>query len=277
MNSNIWKRLRRKIDIPTNEIAYLLQIPEEKYIEIETGVRQMPKKLIDSFMKIYHERKEVKGETQIKMFEVNQFLKEMNLDELKKEFGYKTNKSLALAIGIGACQIYRLKKTDKLSDNTKMKVYNFFNDPLNIVCNDKKECTVKINNKEKHETTKHTFDEGRKLVNYLLDDKKMTRKEIAKQIDVHTSTISNWASGAYGISNKNYEKLLTIANKDTENVVNTEETTENAIENNKPIDIECLQNTDERAVLLKLLDELTNENITLKTQILRYEKLIDRM
>ena len=135
---NIWKRLRRNIDIPTNEIANLLHIPEEKYIEVENEVREMPKNLIDKFMKIYHERKEIKGETQIKMFEVNQFLKTMDIIQLKKEFNYNTNKELADAIGIGASQLYKLNDVDNLSDNTKFKVYNFFNNPLNIRYIDKK-------------------------------------------------------------------------------------------------------------------------------------------
>lgn len=278
---NIWKRLRHKIDIPTNEIANLLHIPEKKYIEIESGVRQMPKNLINNFMKIYHERKEIKGETQIKMIDVNQFLQTMDLKELKKEFNYKSNKELAKAIGIGQCQIYKLKDVDTLSDNTKMKVYNFFNNPLNINCEDKTQTKTKIKIKT-NRVENHTKEQGQELINSLLNNKKMTSKEISTAIDVHNSTISNWSRGVYGMSDKNYEKLRKLANEIAD--INTNNDIENSIqplENNDSFDIQPLENnkenSDEYNTLLKLLDELTNENIMLKTQVMRYEKLIDRM
>ena len=65
------------------------------------------------------------------MFEVNQF-KNNGYNTVEKEFNYNNNKELADVIGIGASQLYKLNDVDNLSDNTKFKVYNFFNNPLNI-------------------------------------------------------------------------------------------------------------------------------------------------
>lgn len=279
---NIWKRLRHKIDIPTNEIANLLHIPEKKYIEIEKGVRQMPKNLINNFMKIYHERKEIKGETQIKMFEVNQFLKTMDLKELRKEFNYDSNEKLAKAIGIGEAMIYRLKSNlNAVSDNTKIKVYNFFNDPLNI----------QIDNK------KHTIDDSAKLVNKIMQEQGLSQTALANKIGVVSSVVSNWARGKRGMNLTNYNKLIELDNgtvpvnekniskltnldkQESINISNiiSEEEIEDINDIVSDVQEPSVEENDAIQKLNAIIDNLRNENTRIKQTISRYEKLIDRL
>lgn len=262
---SIWKRLRLKTDIMTNEIANMLHISEEKYIEIEKGIRPMPTRLINDFMKIYNDRKVMKGDIRFKMYEVNEFLKNLDLNQLKKEFNYSTNAELAKAIGIGTCQIYRIKShLDNLSKNTKIKIYNFCNDPLNIrINNDKKENNPKT----------YSIEESKELINRILKEQKISIKQLSNKLNVHHSTISNWKIGAYKMNSNHFAALQDMFNKPDSCELSRDD---------KETDIEFSDISEEKtlntlSVNSGLINKLKLENEQLKRTINCYEKLIERL
>lgn len=295
---NIWKRLRHKIDIPTNEIANLLHIPEKKYIEIESSVRQMPRRLIDNFMKIYNERKQIKSETQIKMFEVNQFLKTMDLKELRKEFNYTSNKELAKAMGIGEAMIYRLKSNlNAISDNTKIKVYNFFNDPLNIQIDktnntDEKQIVNAIS-KTRVFKTRLSIADTMNITKKAIEKLKCTQIELAQKINMTPGTICRYISGENSMSKDTENRILELIKQNEENSdtgvvlsIDNPSIIRGTIDDNETEDINDIvsdvqeSNIEENDTIQKLrelVDELNAENIRLRKTISRYEKLIDRL
>lgn len=129
---NIWEKLRRESGKSTYDISKELNIPEDIVKEIEKGDREVPTDKVDE---VYNAFKN-KGATEITSVEralMEKFFMDNDIQNLKKEFGYKTLEELSEAMHIGVSTMYYLRgqKIKAMSDNLLKKAYDFFQDGFN--------------------------------------------------------------------------------------------------------------------------------------------------
>lgn len=266
---NVWKKNRVKSGIPVVEICNRLNIPEEKYLEIEEGLRSMPKSIINKFLDLVNNKNEIKGELSIKMFEMNEWYKNTDLKQKRLEFGYKTQGELANALGVHNSHISRFEIDPmSTSENFRLKAYNFFQNELNKkvkpITSVRK--TYKINTPELN-----VADIEKQLG--------LTPVQMIKILRVHPSTYYAWKQGRNGISEKYKNKLTQMLNNKQEKIVDD-------IVETTPIEIE----EETKVVLTKkgeeatkevnkdwVIEELHRRIQKLEKTIKCYEKLIERL
>jgi predicted transcriptional regulator len=249
---NVWKKNRVKSGIPVVEICNRLNIPEEKYLEIEEGLRSMPKSIINKFLDLVNNKNEIKGELSIKMFEMNEWYKNTDLKQKRLEFGYKTQGELANELGVHNSHISRFESDPmRISEKFRLKAYNFFQDELN-----KK---VKPNIKSVTKTYKRNTPE----LNVADIEKQLglTSVQMIKILRVHPSTYYAWKQGRNGISEKYKNKLIQMLNNKQEKIVDDIVETTPIEEVNKDWVIEDLHRKIQK----------------LEKTIKCYEKLIERL
>lgn len=180
---NYYKKIRLGLKIPFTEMAKKLKLPEDKYKEMEEGKRKMPKEYLDNLMKLKHESKSIKTEFDIKTVEINNFIKTLDINKKMIEFGYKKQSDLAKAIGINKGTLSLLKHCpERVKMIVRTKVYNFFNDELNIKVNTEKE----INNTSN--SIESSLEEPVVEDNVNISDKAVpTQEECQQHFDDHVT------------------------------------------------------------------------------------------
>lgn len=308
---NIYKKNRIKLQIPTIEMANMLEIPEEKYLEIESGDRPMPKGLISKFMTAVYKKTETKGDFNIKMLDINLWFKQSDLKQLRCDFGYDTQKELAKELDIHHSTISRIENKDleHVSNELKLKIYNFFTNELNKKIN--KSTTEKLITKNENERKiKYIPDKNDEILKfnkdgkldyqYILDTLEMTPREIAMKITGRGPSLwYNWVIGRNNPSMKSINKIKELlANKlgdkneeiQEKTLFNTDITTSSEI--SKEQKDEATNTTRDKKGILdpyssvktEYLTKIENEhrelileNAQLKRTINCYEKLIERL
>ena len=106
-------------------------IPEEKVKEIMKGEREVPTDRVDTLNKALETSN--KAERSIRILNAKGWLKKTDLSRLRLSWGYISQKEVAEAIGMAqsSYSLIESKKYDILSNNSLLKVYDFFNDELN--------------------------------------------------------------------------------------------------------------------------------------------------
>lgn len=314
---NIWKRNRQKLNIPTIEVAKILEIPEEKYLEIERGERPMPRLLIDKFMNLVNKKSETKGDFMIKMLDINLWFKQSDLKQLRVDFGYKTQLELAnvLCINNGTVSKIENKILDSVSNKLKLKIYNFFTDELNKKINKSKIKTTTekiINKNENNRKSRYVPDlnddilkftkDGKIDYQYIKDVLEMTSTEISTALGSNTSSLwANWVIGRNNPSKENVNKLRELVREKLTNnqigvdvneeieasiVLDNDSKTSKEMFNNEETEttIEIgnqettkLTNKDFGIIDEEYIDYLEKENAQLKRTINCYEKLIEKL
>lgn len=138
--SSLWKKLN-KLNKSNYEISKETNIPEEKVEEIMRGERPVPTEMVDDFRKALN--KDNKAEKSIKMIEVMNWYNSADLRKEREDMGYKTQKSMALASGLGQSTICSLEtKNREYSDNIMIKYYDFLHNDLNRVIKPVKKYTT---------------------------------------------------------------------------------------------------------------------------------------
>lgn len=183
---SIWKRIRQESNLPKHMIANKLGINEEKYDEIEKGERELPPKYIDKMMKIKHESKENKTEFALEAIKADNFIKNTDWEKLEKEFNYPMIKDLCKAMGIGISTYYHIRHNPELiAPKTKVKVYNFFMDPLNKYIDknktfNKNKTLIKFNN------------DGSIDTDWLLNRFGVTQIKLCDMLGIDSTCVSKW-------------------------------------------------------------------------------------
>lgn len=207
----IWQKMRYKMGLSANDMATKLNIDEEKYLEIERGERELPKEHINRFLGIRNEQNMNEKEMEIYMIEVNDWLKNVNWDEIEKEFGFTSHNDARKAIGI-AFSTYALVRTDveQVADKTRRKVYRFYHDELNKNVNKSQKqkqketfkSTTKVSDNDKFKVVEKIdvekfpyvpLDENGHIdVDKLVKLSNLSQIEIANALGIHSSCISKW-------------------------------------------------------------------------------------
>lgn len=140
----IWNEKRCKAGLNRSDIAKMLGISYERYILIEKGLVKMPSNLIDKFNAIINKGK---NENKLNKLEndkkINDYIDWLlsndsngnsNLSNKMSEFNISTQKELGVLLGYADGTYLSLLKKDKgfVSYDLKNRLYDFFNDELNI-------------------------------------------------------------------------------------------------------------------------------------------------
>lgn len=210
-----YKRKRIKSGMSKSDISNELGIDYVKYNAIENGDVKMPSKLMDKFNEIINKGNEnviIKGENKIKADEFwNEMMKngsngkrkiynkmeEFNIpsiSELTKLLGYKST---------GTLHGY-MSGSLKPGDEFKKRIYNFFNDELNIQIPHKKIKNKKYSSNEENDLFKYYEETDFKK---LMDDYKLANKDIANATGISCSVISRMVSKSNRPGRETLEKV----------------------------------------------------------------------
>lgn len=156
----IWNEKRCKSGLNRSDVAKMLGVSYERYILIEKGLVKMPSNLIDKFNAIINKGK---NENKLNKLEndkkVNDYIDWLlsndsngnsNLSNKMSEFNISTQRELGILLGYadGTCISQLKQNKDNVAYDFKNRIYDFFNDELNI--QPKKEVQVIKTKKPKH-------------------------------------------------------------------------------------------------------------------------------
>lgn len=140
----IWNEKRCKSGLNRSDVAKMLGVSYERYILIEKGLVKMPSNLIDKFNAIINKGK---NENKLNKLEndkkVNDYIDWLlsndsngnnNLSNKMSEFNISTQKELGILLGYadGTCISQLKQNKDNVTYDFKNRIYDFFNDELNI-------------------------------------------------------------------------------------------------------------------------------------------------
>lgn len=192
---------RRKSGLTVLDVANELNIPYDKYLEIERGEVKMPKNLIDKFNELINRGKHINqlNSTQ-KEIEINNWFDDITtksddtgtykLNDLMKEFNIDKQYDLAKLLGI--CPSYLSSALNKTSNacNQKIKnrLYDFFHNELNIQPVKKKSIKKPVKIEDTNIDDLFRWWENFDFKDFI-DKNKIRQNYIAEQIGVANSTI----------------------------------------------------------------------------------------
>ena len=285
---SIWKRIRQESNLPKHVVANKLGIDEEKYDEIEKGQRELPKQYIDKMMQIKHTSRENKTEFDLEAAKAEDFITTVNWKELEHEFNYPMIKDMCKAMGVALSTYYHVRHQPELvAPKTKVKIYNFFMDPLNkyVDKTEKKKSSFDM----KNSAIKFNED-GSMDVDWLLDIFGVSQVKLCEMLDIDRTCVSKWKVKKQIPREDTLIKLdALLRNKlsgcpfETNSTdITYEENEEQEIHNTYDEIPEITSNCDIHEALIVdekdlKIQELTNEIINLKRTIMCYEKLIERL
>ena len=197
---NYFRKKRQEKGIKSSDMARMLGIDYNKYIEIDRGDRKMPTNLIDKFNEIISRGKnEIKLETLNNEKEINDWFEKMSANNGRKlrekmyEFNIYQYKDLAELLGCKPCTISGyITKGKEASYNFKSKLYTFFQDELNIQTEQKN----KLVNFKTERKIKRRVNVDKSLLDYYndfnieewLNKNNLTYLEFAKMYNIPKST-----------------------------------------------------------------------------------------
>lgn len=279
----IWKKLRLKSKATPYEIAKELNIDEDKYIEIEEGVRSMPSSLINTAGQIYYKKEKENDMTaKLKEYEIESELSKLSVYELVQKFNFKNAVELANAIGVGLSTLYRLPNNiESLGLKTKQRIYDFITDELNIQI-DKEHCSKKHNKRVKDRLS---IDETIEIFSKTMNITKLSQKELAKKLNINSSAISRGFRGICTTTPEIKEKCeeiiktYTFENTETEKDENTNKCCEKSepIDNSNIIDEDNTIIDEDNTMIEYVIKNLQEENEELKRIIKCYQILIEKL
>ena len=210
MKEVFWNKFIKKSNKSDYEIAKEMNIQEEKLKEIKNGERELPTQRVDDLLKATQNNKTTRDLEYIKALE---FFKKNNFAELRKKFNYKLQKDLEKPLGLSKSTISRIEKEqfDRIGKGTLIKVYDFFNDELNI--------KIDKQNKVKKDNVKDIF------ILRKIKDTGLSITDFAKRIGISNSTLYKYKNGQINLSKemkkKIYNELHKLSNNKENEVVNT--------------------------------------------------------
>lgn len=291
---SIWKRIRQESNLPKHVVANKLGIDEEKYDEIEKGQRELPKQYIDKMMQIKHTSRENKTEFDLEAAKAEEFVMTVDWKELEREFNYPMIKDMCKVMGVALSTYYHVRHQPELvAPKTKVKIYNFFMDPLNkyVDKTGKKKSSFDI----KNSVIKFNED-GSVDVDWLLDIFGVSQVKLCEMLNIDKTCISKWKVKKQIPREETMIKLDALLreklsdcpvqtfNTDTKNEEIVEEIVEeyNVSETHEEetCELACAYDITEDIVMDDKdykIKELSEEIETLKRTIRCYEKLIERL
>lgn len=197
---NLWEKKRKKAGVTRVEIANAMNISEDKVEELEKNMREMPHDKADEYLE--NLRKLSSKERKLKIAEAKVWYDTVNLNQLIKDFGYKSQAEFAKDFGCERSSVsVWVNKLRPIGTNSLMKLYYFFNNEFNR----------KV---EKKETKKDEVIEWYKDFNFQQEFYKLnlSQQEFSKKYQIAQSIISNLVNQKSRPSQKTIKKLYNIFN-----------------------------------------------------------------
>ena len=194
----IWMIKRRKSGLRSYDMANELNIPYDKYQQIERGHVKMPNNLIDKFNEIINRGKHInkmngysKDEEINKWFNevstYNEADKDFNIRKLMNEYNIPNYKVLSKLLNVSPSYVSNIlnKHSSATTMPMKSRLYEFFHNELNIQPID---CVTNNTSQCKDKTLKDWWDNF-DLPEFLCKNK-ITQREFGNKIGLENSTIS---------------------------------------------------------------------------------------
>lgn len=231
MGINLFQKKRKEANMSKTDMAIELGVPFGVYEEIEKGERKMPTKLVDSFNKITTEAKKNKNITKMKNAQqqqiVNDFFEEViandreKLKDLMKKFNIKSFTELSVLLNYNSTVVshYTSSRTDLAGYEFKSKLYNFFQDELNIQTSKKE---VKKGGKKSNRVY-YSKKDYEALCDAIREKNYHNISAFAKEVNIDPSTMSNLKKFGF-ISATTHNKIWDYLNSlNKEEIIETKE------------------------------------------------------
>lgn len=283
-----YKRKRQKAGITFATMVKELGIPENKYKEVEENKRNLEGNMLDKFMEVLNRAKEVQINDMQKIKEIDEWIKNGGVQEAIKKYGFTSQNELARELNVSQGRLSEMiNGKDNISDNFKLKVYNFLTNPLNKKAREEEEVKAKSGRRPDYInwTIKNLEKEIKKAG--------IKQTDLAKHLSCTNTHISHIVRGDTKPSKKIAKQIYDYFNKGVEEKV--EEVKKENIgtivvkTQDKDIIVKPVEKTSEKEAekvvsdykdlspLEKKLAQKDVEIIKLKRQIMLYEKLIARL
>jgi transcriptional regulator with XRE-family HTH domain len=179
-----YKYKRQKAQIKFYTMAKELGIDEKTYKEIEDGKRNLEGNMLDKFMNILKRNKEINFNDAIKVNKINKMVEDKTLMKKITDLGY-TQREVAKKIGTSQGTIScMITKTRPVSDETKIKLYDFITNPLNKKLESDKTQKEAVKEEKPNETINTKEKEEKPLDKAKNTVKSDNKKKEAVKIDV---------------------------------------------------------------------------------------------
>lgn len=179
-----YKYKRQKAQIKFYTMAKELGIDEKTYKEIEDGKRNLEGNMLDKFMNILKRNKEINFNDAIKVNKINKMVEDKTLMKKITDLGY-TQREVAKKIGTSQGTIScMITKTRPVSDETKIKLYDFITNPLNKKLESDKTQKEAVKEEKPTETINAKEKEEKPLDKAKYTVKSDNKKKEAVKIDV---------------------------------------------------------------------------------------------
>ena len=126
-----FKKKRTDAKLSKYTMAKELGMGKEKYEKVEKGELELPSDLIDKFLNITYNAKEILFNRSNKLAKINEWILSGQIKKDIKEQGYDTLKELAEVSGIHNSDISRIINNKHVCEDLKESLYDFLQNPLN--------------------------------------------------------------------------------------------------------------------------------------------------
>lgn len=253
MEKSYFNNKRTKAGLTKSEVANALGVSYDRYTLWDKGELEMPSKYIDKFNELIHRKK---GEHEIERLnremEINKWWETMRekdedgkyrLNNEVHKYNFRNTREFSKHLGFHASMISYYLSTNKISFDTKDRIYTFLHDELNIQpplkeVKRKKYTNEQIDRKSELLEWYKTFDFDK-----YLSENNLTKRDIAFQENMATGTVFNLVNKKFEtptinslakikhfIDNNEYKKSIGLSNDiSSKNDIDIEEN-ENIIE-----------------------------------------------
>lgn len=143
---SFWKKRIKNV----KELSKATGIDEEKIKELKEGKREIGGETMENILnKINEINKKTKLEKNVEKKEMVDWIKSQDFQKLREDFNFKTQKDLAIAIGVSPGTFSDCIKKPEKYNEVATKIYKFFQDDFNKNIKDKKSYSYKTSNSTK--------------------------------------------------------------------------------------------------------------------------------
>ena len=125
-----FKKKRLAAGISKYTMMKELGVDKNKYDKIESGKLQLSGNLLDKFMEVIKNSREINFNRQVKLEKINQWIQSGEIKTAIEDYGYNQI-TLGAELGIGNSLINKIVNGLAGTDDNKEMIYDFLHNPLN--------------------------------------------------------------------------------------------------------------------------------------------------
>ncbi len=173
-----FKKKRVEAKLSKYVMAKELGMDKAKYEKVEKGELELPSELIDRFLNITYNAKEIIFNRHNKLAKINEWILSGQIKKDIKDMGYETSKELAAASGMNTSDISRTINNKSVCDDVKESIYDYLQNPLNKKTETQKAKKTMVEKKEENEMEKTIVKvDSEKQIDTLKDEIKRLTEE----------------------------------------------------------------------------------------------------